>query len=56
MDMTDAFGLCQNIETNIVLINYGNHCGAEGKHEEGPIDEIDKCCMHHDRCWTLVDK
>ncbi|VDO57535.1 unnamed protein product [Haemonchus placei] len=32
--------------------NYGCWCGIGGSHE--PIDEIDKCCMLHDKCYDAA--
>ena len=55
MEMNTVFGLCTEIESKLRMLSYGNHCGP-GKGENEPIDEIDKCCKHHDRCWTLVDR
>ncbi|XP_074646731.1 phospholipase A2-like [Tubulanus polymorphus] len=33
---------------------YGNYCGVGGSGE--PVDEIDKCCMHHDHCYISLGK
>ncbi|EYC33072.1 hypothetical protein Y032_0002g586 [Ancylostoma ceylanicum] len=36
----------------IIYNNYGCWCGVGGSHE--PMDEIDKCCMHHDNCYDAA--
>ncbi|KAL6736696.1 hypothetical protein Aduo_007018 [Ancylostoma duodenale] len=36
----------------LVYNNYGCWCGVGGSHE--PIDEIDECCMHHDKCYDAA--
>ncbi|KAL6736695.1 hypothetical protein Aduo_007017 [Ancylostoma duodenale] len=36
----------------IIYNNYGCWCGVGGSHE--PVDEIDKCCMHHDKCYDAA--
>ncbi|XP_068202081.1 basic phospholipase A2 acanthin-1-like [Palaemon carinicauda] len=34
--------------------NYGNHCGFQGG--DFPIvDEVDRCCYVHDRCYIAAD-
>ncbi|KAK4317962.1 hypothetical protein Pmani_010989 [Petrolisthes manimaculis] len=30
--------------------NYGNHCGVQGGNEP-VVDEVDRCCYNHDRCY-----
>ncbi|UYZ11576.1 phospholipase [Brevibacillus sp. WF146] len=30
---------------------YGNWCGPGCSGPEPPIDEIDRCCMMHDKCY-----
>nr|CDJ96118.1 Phospholipase A2 domain containing protein [Haemonchus contortus] len=42
-------GVCTLHYSPIRYNNYGCWCGFGGSHE--PIDEIDKCCMHHDNCY-----
>ncbi|XP_069112409.1 acidic phospholipase A2 Cc1-PLA2-like isoform X1 [Argopecten irradians] len=32
---------------------YGNYCGMGGSGI--PLDPIDECCMHHDRCYDQVN-
>ncbi|KAK6737325.1 hypothetical protein RB195_019802 [Necator americanus] len=36
----------------LVYNNYGCWCGVGGAHE--PVDEIDKCCMLHDKCYDAA--
>ncbi|RCN30108.1 hypothetical protein ANCCAN_24127 [Ancylostoma caninum] len=44
-------GLCLRSIYN----NYGCWCGSGGANE--PVDEIDRCCMIHDKCYdALVEK
>ncbi|CAD6192268.1 unnamed protein product [Caenorhabditis auriculariae] len=39
----------------LVYNNYGCWCGVGGSHT--PVDGIDECCMHHDKCYdAAVDK
>ncbi|EYC33063.1 hypothetical protein Y032_0002g581 [Ancylostoma ceylanicum] len=38
----------------LIYNNYGCWCGSGGSNE--PVDEIDRCCMIHDKCYdALVD-
>ncbi|KAK7070665.1 Phospholipase A2, major isoenzyme [Halocaridina rubra] len=34
--------------------NYGNHCGFQGG-ELPIVDEVDRCCFNHDRCYDAAD-
>ena len=56
--MNRVFGQCPKLETAMALIDYGKHCGPlkGGKNAGDPIDDIDKCCVGHDSCWTVVDR
>ncbi|WKX94314.1 hypothetical protein Q1695_011511 [Nippostrongylus brasiliensis] len=36
----------------LVYNNYGCWCGVGGSHE--PVDEIDRCCMNHDKCYDAA--
>lgn len=33
--------------------NYGNHCGFQGG-EQPAVDEVDRCCRNHDRCYNAA--
>ena len=39
--------------SNLGLSKYGSYCGLGG--EGVPVDELDQCCCHHDRCYGDVD-
>ncbi|XP_020624289.1 basic phospholipase A2 PA-9C-like [Orbicella faveolata] len=46
------FGNMVNCMTNRSRFSYSDYscwCGAEGKGE--PVDEVDKCCKIHDKCY-----
>nr|CDJ96117.1 Phospholipase A2 domain containing protein [Haemonchus contortus] len=45
-------GECTLHYSPICYNNYGCWCGIGGSHE--PIDEIDKCCMLHDKCYDAA--
>ncbi|XP_066954693.1 basic phospholipase A2 taipoxin alpha chain-like [Macrobrachium rosenbergii] len=34
--------------------NYGNHCGFQGG-DLPVVDEVDRCCYVHDRCYIAAD-
>lgn len=34
--------------------NYGNHCGFQGG-DYPIVDEVDRCCYNHDRCYITAD-
>lgn len=34
--------------------NYGNHCGFQGG-DLPIVDEVDRCCYTHDRCYIAAD-
>ncbi|KJH50889.1 phospholipase A2 [Dictyocaulus viviparus] len=36
----------------LVYNDYGCWCGIGGAHE--PVDGIDRCCMHHDKCYDAA--
>ncbi|CAI4232994.1 unnamed protein product [Auanema sp. JU1783] len=40
---------CVLHHTALVYNNYGCWCGVGGSNE--PVDGIDDCCMHHDKCY-----
>ncbi|TRY78493.1 hypothetical protein TCAL_06179 [Tigriopus californicus] len=33
---------------------YGNHCGFQGAQELPFVDEVDRCCYDHDRCYERL--
>ncbi|XP_069978809.1 basic phospholipase A2 PA-12A [Penaeus vannamei] len=34
---------------------YGNHCGFQGG-DQPAVDEVDRCCKMHDRCYEAADR
>ncbi|CAI5443302.1 unnamed protein product [Caenorhabditis angaria] len=43
---------CELHYNALVYNNYGCWCGIGGSHE--PVDGIDECCMHHDKCYDAA--
>ncbi|XP_071512166.1 basic phospholipase A2 acanthin-2-like [Panulirus ornatus] len=35
--------------------NYGNHCGTQGG-DQPVLDEVDRCCWNHDRCYIEAQR
>ncbi|XP_070532993.1 acidic phospholipase A2 PLA-2-like [Ptychodera flava] len=50
IDCTTDSGL---IGAAIDYNNYGCYCGIGGSGT--PLDAIDECCMHHDKCYSRFD-
>ncbi|XP_048582281.1 neutral phospholipase A2 homolog taipoxin beta chain 2 [Nematostella vectensis] len=46
--------LCHTGKPLFKYIQYGCHCGYEGKGE--PVDDLDRCCMEKGRCYKGISE